>query len=79
MGEQQTQPVMPAANGNGKRYLNTIAAAVITALALLVPVAVWACDRFGSCEARISVLENNFGHIQKSLERIERKLDERRQ
>jgi len=76
---QQSQAAMPAASPNGRAVTYTLVGIVVTAVILAVSGTAYAINRFGVCESRISVLETNYGHIGQTLERIERKLDERRQ
>ena len=75
MGEQQTQPMMTAANGNGRRVTWPMLA-MLAAVALTVAGAtLWAADRFGAVEGRVGVLETHYQHISESLKGIHQKLD----
>jgi len=64
-----------AAESNGKRVTLGLLALIATVGIGVAGATLWASDRFGSVEGRVSVLEAHYEHIKDSLESIDGKLD----
>ena len=65
-----------ATNQSNGRRVTWATLAILAAVAISVAgTTLWAADRFGAAESRISVLETHYGHISDTLERIETKMD----
>jgi len=66
---------MASTNGNGKKVTWPMLAMVATVALIVAGGVLWAADRFGAVENRVSVLETHYEHISESLRSIDQKLD----